>query len=313
MKWNGIAVALVTALGMWASPAFAVESGLVWGQITDSDGKPLAGWVTFPESDQPAAASSPGSGEFELSLPIGSYLAEFSADGYASVIRPVRVRSGKPTYYDIQLVKETPTALLRGELLTGDGAPIVGVLSFISPERDAIAVNPETGSFQDRIVPGIYKVKASAAGYENVETEFTAKPLEEIELQVVLAPREGLNKVELTEKAIEIKEKILFASGKHEVLFTSYPVLDEIFIVLTENAGIRLSIEGHTDSVGGAETNLKLSQLRAEAVRQYLVDRGISEDRLTAIGFGLESPLDSNETPEGREKNRRVEFNIVTQ
>jgi outer membrane protein OmpA-like peptidoglycan-associated protein len=69
-------------------------------------------------------------------------------------------------------------------------------------------------------------------------------------------------------------------------------------------------VEGHTDSVGKAETNRKLSQDRANAVRAYLVKGGVAEARLVAVGFGAEKPIGDNKTAKGRDDNRRVEFNI---
>ena len=75
---------------------------------------------------------------------------------------------------------------------------------------------------------------------------------------------------------------------------------------------LTVEIAGHTDSVGNAEYNLTLSQQRAEAVRDYLLDLGVSESQLTAKGYGESKPIRSNETKEGRERNRRVEFNIIS-
>jgi outer membrane protein OmpA-like peptidoglycan-associated protein len=71
-----------------------------------------------------------------------------------------------------------------------------------------------------------------------------------------------------------------------------------------------LSINGHTDNTGGDDLNLKLSQDRADAAKQYLVNQGISADRITAIGYGSSKPIQSNDTEEGRSKNRRVEFKL---
>jgi OOP family OmpA-OmpF porin len=72
-------------------------------------------------------------------------------------------------------------------------------------------------------------------------------------------------------------------------------------------------IEGHTDNVGSAEYNQKLSQARANSVRQYLIDNfGIKASRLSAIGYGLTKPIASNDTEEGRQKNRRVQVVVKT-
>jgi outer membrane protein OmpA-like peptidoglycan-associated protein len=75
---------------------------------------------------------------------------------------------------------------------------------------------------------------------------------------------------------------------------------------------MRISIEGHTDSVGTEAFNMRLSQRRAEAVLQYLVGRGISPERLESVGFGPTKPVGSNKTAKGRALNRRTEFRIVS-
>jgi outer membrane protein OmpA-like peptidoglycan-associated protein len=75
---------------------------------------------------------------------------------------------------------------------------------------------------------------------------------------------------------------------------------------------MRVSIEGHTDNVGKESTNLRLSQKRAEAVRDYLVSKGISPTRLEAVGYGPTKPLMSNKTKRGKAKNRRTEFKVIS-
>lgn len=89
-------------------------------------------------------------------------------------------------------------------------------------------------------------------------------------------------------------------------------ILTKTADALKGQADLRVELAGHTDSVGSAEYNLELSRERAEAVRNYLIDMGVSEDRLVARGYGEQKPIRSNATEEGRERNRRVEFNVVS-
>ena len=121
-------------------------------------------------------------------------------------------------------------------------------------------------------------------------------------------------RVVLTESSIVIKDKIQFKLGSAEILPESFGLLDEIVAVLKDNPQIELlQVEGHTDSTGGAARNRELSRERAESVREYLIGKGIAKARLVAKGFGPDKPIASNDTPEGRETNRRVEFNIIEQ
>jgi len=107
-----------------------------------------------------------------------------------------------------------------------------------------------------------------------------------------------------------IFQNLLFATNSANIDPTSLDDLDELVNIMEEDQGLRLSIEGHTDTRGNNEYNLELSRLRAEAVKTHLVSGGISTDRISAVGYGETRPIASNDTPEGRLKNRRVELNL---
>jgi OOP family OmpA-OmpF porin len=125
------------------------------------------------------------------------------------------------------------------------------------------------------------------------------------------ADNEGCPRAVVSEKKIELREKVQFATGKATILEASTPLLDEIARILQENPQItRVLVEGHTDSTGTAALNQRLSQARADAVVNELVKRGVAKERLAAKGFGPSRPIASNDTPEGREANRRVEISI---
>lgn len=127
-------------------------------------------------------------------------------------------------------------------------------------------------------------------------------------------PPPGPPRVVLTDSNIQIGEKVQFEFGKSEILPVSYSLLDEVAQVLRDNPQIeRVRVEGHTDAVGGHAFNLELSRQRAQAVKAYLVKQDIAKKRLVAQGYGPDQPLASNDTDEGRERNRRVEFNILEQ
>jgi OOP family OmpA-OmpF porin len=120
--------------------------------------------------------------------------------------------------------------------------------------------------------------------------------------------------VEITVDHIEIKDKIHFEIDKAEIRSESFGLLDEVAQVLKENPRVtRVKIIGHTDNDGEENYNQQLSKKRAASVRTYLVDHGIPEGRLESEGRGESDPLVSNDTFQGREKNRRVEFLITEQ
>ena len=121
-------------------------------------------------------------------------------------------------------------------------------------------------------------------------------------------------RVEVRDNKIEFKEKIQFETAKSVILPQSFSLLDDIVKVIKENDHIKkLAIEGHASAEGDPKKNLKLSDDRSKSVLKYIVDHGIDAGRLTAKGYGITKPIADNTTEEGREKNRRVEFNIVEQ
>jgi outer membrane protein OmpA-like peptidoglycan-associated protein len=103
---------------------------------------------------------------------------------------------------------------------------------------------------------------------------------------------------------------VLFKTGSFELLPGARERLAKVSGIVLAYPSLRLQVEGHTDSVGTDEYNQQLSEKRAAAVRDYLVQQGISTDSIEARGFGKTEPMASNETPEGRQQNRRVEMVI---
>jgi len=112
-------------------------------------------------------------------------------------------------------------------------------------------------------------------------------------------------------KLNDYAKTILFNSGKSSFQQQTMPVLEAITAILKEYPTSKFAIEGHTDSDGKDASNLKLSQDRAAAVKNYLVEKGIDASRLTSEGFGETMPIDSNKTAKGKANNRRVEVKLV--
>jgi len=102
-----------------------------------------------------------------------------------------------------------------------------------------------------------------------------------------------------------------FATGKAELLPVSFKILEATVKGLQKYDTVRVEISGHTDNVGGLEYNDKLSQDRADAVRNYLIKKGIAENRITAVGYGYSRPRADNKTEKGKAQNRRIEISII--
>lgn len=112
------------------------------------------------------------------------------------------------------------------------------------------------------------------------------------------------------ETVITMTGAFLFASNKATPRPEASPALEKIAFVLKQQPNKQILIEGHTDSTGSAERNIELSKQRAEVVASYLSARGVPREKITTEGAGAEHPLASNDTPEGRAANRRVEITL---
>ncbi|MBN8703589.1 MAG: OmpA family protein [Bacteroidetes bacterium] len=102
-----------------------------------------------------------------------------------------------------------------------------------------------------------------------------------------------------------------FETGKDVIKQNSYASLEELAKLLTKKSAWQLKLSGHTDNQGNPKKNMKLSELRAKAVKKFIVEKGVGEERVIAEWFGQTKPVANNKTPEGRQKNRRVEMNII--
>ena len=107
------------------------------------------------------------------------------------------------------------------------------------------------------------------------------------------------------------KEGVLFEFGQADIKAAFYPLLDEGAEILKRNPTMKIEIQGHTDNVGSEAFNQRLSENRANAVKEYLISKGISADRLKAVGYGESNPIAPNDTEEGRAMNRRVGMKVL--
>lgn len=116
---------------------------------------------------------------------------------------------------------------------------------------------------------------------------------------------------EVQKKLNDFAKTILFDTGKSSIKATSTGVMVDIIMILNEYPNAKFTVEGHTDSVGSDKLNQTLSESRALAVKEFLIEKGINAFRLNAVGYGESKPIATNNTASGRTQNRRVEINLV--
>lgn len=145
-----------------------------------------------------------------------------------------------------------------------------------------------------------YAIHIEQIGYEVCDT--TINNIGD-SMHIVLTP--------IKKGEIFVMKNLFFATNKTRILSSSEEALNALFSYLERNPDIRIRIIGHTDNVGKDEANQRLSEGRANAVRKDLIERGIDESRIEAEGRGESEPIDTNDTDEGRQNNRRVEIEVL--
>jgi OOP family OmpA-OmpF porin len=149
-----------------------------------------------------------------------------------------------------------------------------------------------------------YQITAEAKGY-NART-------------VILDPRKSTDLQKITQNIVLMPEgdairlsNLIFAQGKAYIEPQSHQELDGVVQMMKENSKMVIQLEGHTDNLGNPEANMKLSQNRVDAVKKYLVNKGIAKNRVKTKAFGGTQLLTQESTPEARMANRRVEMRIL--
>ncbi|MCB9676161.1 MAG: OmpA family protein [Alphaproteobacteria bacterium] len=166
----------------------------------------------------------------------------------------------------------------------------------------------QRGELVQDVGPGTHVLSVTAEGFTSEETQVTttSKRLQEV---IVLLKE---TRIRVEEKQIVILDKVFFETAKAVIKPESFGLLDEVATTILTNPQVgRVEIAGHTDNQGSESYNQRLSQQRAESVREYLIGKGVDPQRLVAAGYGETRPIDTNRTPTGRERNRRVEFNLL--
>lgn len=205
-----------------------------------------------------------------------------------TIVGPALTRAG---YGEVVVEAEGRTVTLSGELPTR--TDVVAVDAIVNSIAQVAVVQnniSHPGDGGDIPIPG--ETTSTVAGVTGGATSA------DLELQLRLATIVAVN-------------PILFEQRSVEIIPASQPTLEQAITILNENPDLRLEVRGHTDSSGDPAENEVLAQERANSVMASLIAAGIDESRLVAVGFGDSRPIASNELPDGRAQNRRIEFLII--
>ncbi|MFY0688126.1 MAG: OmpA family protein [Cyclobacteriaceae bacterium] len=191
------------------------------------------------------------------------------------------------------------------------GEPMAGVDVIVERLPDGIKLgstrSKEDGSYTFSLRPGaMFGISAEKDGFlavnENLDLNDTKKS-ESISMDLKLAQIEVGGPI--------VMNNIFFAFNKAELRTASYSELERILKYILDGTIKKIEISGHTDSIGSEEVNLRMSQRRANSVMEYFVNNGVDRSVIDAKGYGESQPIDTNETKEGQQNNRRVEFKVL--
>jgi outer membrane protein OmpA-like peptidoglycan-associated protein len=294
--------------------------------VVEYDGRELTGMVTdekgtFKTPDlEPGAyrfkvtASEYRAGECQTTLPAAASADREQKD---TVSAPVVGPDGSITVkLDCPLEALPKVGTVTGTVIdAATGAPVANVHVKIRDKlnRELSLTAGATGGFRFEDVPaGTVKLELEAPDYLLSSAELEVKPREELTARLSLTHRPKKANVEATAKEIKFTQPIQFETDSAKILPGAQPILEEIADLLRKRTDIRLvEVQGHTDDVGPAIDNRKLSQARAEAVRDALIRLGVESARLAANGYGPDKPLVPNTSNANRAKNRRVQLVVL--
>ena len=208
-------------------------------------------------------------------------------------------------------IKGTETeAALKFFVVDKDKGPIAGIVISLTAPDGAKLYAPETDAegYTEVLVPigRAYELVYLSLGRKNVAARVTVtdKPKQNIKLTMRY---KRIDPPVANDEPRFVLDGVYFDTGSAKIRPESLARLDSVVEYMAHKKSARIEISGHTDNAGNAKTNKALSQKRADACRDYLAEKGIERARITTMGYGDQRPIASNDTPEGREQNRRIE------
>ena len=241
---------------------------------------------------------------FRQKMALGSFTVDAKADGYYPATQVFNVEKVGTTEY--VTIAMQPRPVLRVRVFNKETGLVVPATVKILKSGAAepaysLATDSISGATRQMLEEGPqYSLHIAQMGYDTVNMVIANIG---DSLNIALSP--------IKKGEVFIVKNLHFATNKTRILPTSEAALNDLYMYLARNPQVRIKIIGHTDNVGKDAANQKLSDGRATAVMQELIERGIASDRIAAEGRGESQPIDTNDTEEGRQNNRRVEIEIL--
>lgn len=280
-----------------------LQYGTIAGRVYDKEtNQPLLAKVLLKEKGIEVFSDSITGGFRIDNIETGIYTIEVAKENYFPYTYTVEVKAKEVKNLEISLAKKGAFGIVTGQILDYKERKPLKAEVEIKEANLKIANDSLTGIYKLELPVGTYTTIVTSEGYITQTAPIIIEKDKAQEKNFYLV-KKGM--------AITLRG-IYFDFNKATIKPISYPILDSAAQILKDNPKIIVEIQGHTDDIGSAEYNKKLSLRRAQAVVNYFVQKhGIDIKRLKAIGYGEEKPIADNTTEEGRALNRRVEFVII--
>ena len=290
----------------------------VFGEVKNkANGAPVQAEIilTHLESGKIVARGYTNSTDGSYSLTLGDKLnmaMQVNATNFFDYSDTLKLRDHRTDNFKKDLVLERSKVVYTVTGVVSDSKDKTNVpasLSFYEPGEQVAMLTAYADSTTGKYIavleeegPFIIEINADGYFFSNMPLVF---PVD----SSLLIRNISLQKMSAGSKIVV--ENILFNTGKATLMPQSFVELNKLARLLSDNEEIRIEVSGHTDNVGSANLNKRLSRSRAESVRNYLREQGVDASRMEFEGYGFDKPIESNDTPDGRAANRRVEIEVI--
>ena len=284
--------------------------GYFMGRVSNVEGdKPLKDVIVTTDRSSPIASAKDGrfmSHEIEP----GPVKVTVQKEGFKPQTLDLTVVAGQTIEADVKLEPAIERGRLSGKIVDADGQPLTGVQVQVFGKQNTTLKTDRDGLYQTLLEVGNYRVVASDVELYKTGAAIVVQK-EPSTLNFTLLRTDEKPVVKVRKQKLSMKKKVSFEEGSAELSSKAKANLDYIVDALYNNLAKKIRVESHVDNANDEADNVRITRARAQAVSNYLISKGISEDRISWEGVGSKKPRVPNLTARGRKRNRRIEFHIV--
>ncbi|MEE2904167.1 MAG: carboxypeptidase regulatory-like domain-containing protein [Myxococcota bacterium] len=284
--------------------------GYFMGQVTNVEGgKPLKDVIVTTDRSSPVASAKDGrfmSHEIEP----GPVKVSVQKEGFKPQTIDLTVVAGQTVEAAVKLEPAIERGRLSGKVVDADGQPLSGVQIQVFGKQNTKLTTDRDGLYQTLLEVGDYRLIVSDIELYKTGASVSVKKGPST-LNFTLLRTESSPVVKVRKQKLSMKKKIEFEEGSADLSTEAKAHLDYVVDALHNNVAKKIRVESHVDNANDEADNVRVTRARAENIANYLVSKGVADDRVSWEGVGSKRPRVPNLTARGRKRNRRIEFHIV--